>query len=84
MVLPVPAKPEMRRPVVVALDELALGRVQEDGPLLPRVLQSPFKLFDIGEQTEAALGVGVDKGVGIRRGDLCELGRPLFHTSAML
>jgi hypothetical protein len=57
--------PRPRRAAVVALDELALRRVQEDRPLLPRVLERALQLLDVGEHAEAALGVRVLERVGV-------------------
>ncbi len=48
---------------VVAFDNVALGGVEEDGPLFPRVIEGGGELFGIGHDAEAALGVGVSEGV---------------------
>ena len=57
--------------VVVALDELPLGRMQEDRPLLPGIVEGPLEGLDVGHHPEAPLGVGVRErivGGGGRRG----------------
>jgi hypothetical protein len=72
MVLPVPAEPPTRGTIVIALNELALGRVQEDGPLFPGEFERAFEFFEVADDVEAPLGIGVIKGVRRygRRSDL--------------
>jgi len=53
------------RPAVAALDELALGRMQENRPFLPGEVEGTFKFLDIGQHAEAALGIGMREGIGL-------------------
>ena len=55
------------RPRKLPLDDLALGRVQKDRPLLPREVEGPFELVLVGHDPEATLGVRVLEGVGLGR-----------------
>ena len=61
---------------VIALDRLALRRMQEDGPFLPRVVQGTRQFVAIVDEAEAALRIRMGKGIGAlgcgrsgRRGD---------------
>ena len=45
---------DTRRAAVLPFDELPLGRVQEDGPLLPGVGQRPLQRLHIRHHPEAA------------------------------
>ncbi len=38
--------------------------MQEDGPLLPGKVECPLQLFHIRHDAEAALGIGMVKGIG--------------------
>ena len=51
------------RTIVCALHNPALGRVQEDGPLLPREFERALQLVYVLHQAEAALRVWVGEGV---------------------
>ena len=53
---------------VAPLDQLPLLGMQEDGPFVPRELQRPFKLLDVGHQAEPALRVGMIERTHCRRG----------------
>ena len=54
--------------VVLALDELALGRMQEDRPLLPGIVQGPLERLHVGHHPEPPLGVGVGERIGVDLG----------------
>lgn len=56
-----------RRAAVVALSIGALRRVQEDGPLLPRVFKRPLQFLDIREHAEPAQRIGVAEWIGLGR-----------------
>jgi hypothetical protein len=58
---------DARRAGVVAIDHAALRRVQKDRPFVPRVFEGAFQLLDIGQDTEAALRVGVAERIGLDR-----------------
>ena len=51
------------RAIVCAIHNPALGRVQEDGPLLPREFERALQLVYVLHQAEAALRVWVGEGV---------------------
>ena len=51
------------RTVVVALHHASLGRMEEYDPALPRVIECPPQLLDVGHHTEASLRVRVRKRV---------------------
>lgn len=52
-----------RRSREVALHPLALGRMEEDGPLVPGVFQGALKLIQIAHEAEAPLGVRVGERI---------------------
>ena len=54
--------------VVVALDELPLGRMQKDRPLLPGIVEGPLERLDVGHHPEAPLRVGVREGIRVGAG----------------
>ncbi len=54
---------DARRAAVVALDQLALRRMQKDGPLLPGIIEGARKFFDIRHHAEAALRIGMIEGI---------------------
>ena len=54
------------RSVVVALDHLALRRVQEHGPLVPRKLQCAFELLGATDEPEPAPRVRMRERIGLR------------------
>ena len=45
--LPVPAEPTPEPGRVVSFDRLALGRVEEDRPLVPGIVQRALQLLDV-------------------------------------
>ena len=45
--------------VVGVFHQVALGRVQEDRPLLPRVVQRPLELYHVRHHAETTLRVGL-------------------------
>src|SRR3546814_20185374 len=53
------------RAVVITLHHLALRRMQEYRPFVPREVQRPLQLLDIGHDPETALSVRVFEGVRI-------------------
>ena len=65
MVFPVPAEPETLGPGVVPFDDATLGWMEEDGPLIPRVVQGALQLFPITHNSEAALRVRVIERVDV-------------------
>ena len=58
---------DARRAVVLPFDELALGRVQEDGPLLPGIVQRPLQRLQVRHHPEAALRVRMRERIGARQ-----------------
>jgi hypothetical protein len=60
------------RPAVVAVDQPPLRRMQEDRPLVPRVIEGSFEFLDIGQHLEPALRVGMGERIGLDR-------RPFRH-----
>ena len=65
------------RPTVVALDDLALRRMEEDDPALPRVVERPLELLDFRHDAEPPLGVGMLVGIDVVSGDrIPAVGRP--------
>src|SRR3546814_10885669 len=67
------------RAVVITLHHLALRRMQEYRPFVPREVQSPLQLLDIGHDPETALSVRVFEGVRIT----CKQGRTEEQTSEL-
>ena len=59
---------DTRRAVVLPFDELPLGRVQEDGPFLPGIVQRPLQGLHVRHHAEAALRVRVRERIGARHG----------------
>ena len=59
---------DTRRTGVLAFDELPLGRVQEDRPLLPGVVQRPLQRLHVRHHPEAALRVRMRERIGARHG----------------
>jgi hypothetical protein len=58
---------DARRPAIAPIDQPALRRMKKDCPFLPRVVERPFQLLDIGQDPEAALRIGMGKRVDRRR-----------------
>ena len=59
---------DTRRTAVLPFDELPLGRVQEDRPLLPGVVQRPLQRLHVRHHPEATLGVRMRERIGARHG----------------
>ena len=57
------------RPAIAAFDQLPLGRMEEDRPLFPGILQRLPEVLEIGHRPEPPPGVGVREGVGGRGRD---------------
>ena len=57
---------DTRRAAVLPFDELPLGWVQEDGPLLPGVVQGPLQRLHVRHHPEAALRVRMCERIGAR------------------
>jgi hypothetical protein len=53
-----------RRPVVVALDNSALRRMQKDSPLLPGIIERALQFLDVGQHAETPLRVRMREGGG--------------------
>ena len=66
---------DARRAAVLPFDELPLGRVQEDRPLLPGVVQRSLQRVHIRHHPEAALRVRVRERIGARDGRRRTVGR---------
>src|SRR4051812_47312959 len=64
---------------LVALDPLPLLGVQEDRPLLPRIIERSRQLFQIAHYAEPALGVGMFERVVDGRE---RLGYPRFAANS--
>ena len=66
---------DARRAAVLPFDELPLGRVQKDGPLLPGVVQRALQRLHIRHHPEAALRVRMRERIGARHGRRRTVGR---------
>ena len=53
------------RTVVATLDDGPLGRVEEDRPLLPRVVEGALQLVGVLHEPEPPLSVGVVEGIRV-------------------
>src|SRR5689334_3180748 len=51
---------------VIALNQTALRWMKEYRPFVPGVVEGALKLFDVGHQAEAALGVGMPEWIDRR------------------
>ena len=68
MVFPVPAEPEtLAGTAIVSLHNRALGRMEEDSPFLPRIVECSLQLLPVAHDAEATLCVWV-----IKRIDACD------------
>ena len=61
------AAADPHRPVIVALHEAALRRVQENRPFVPRTFERPFEFVDIRQYPEPALSVRMGERIGLNR-----------------
>ena len=66
---------DTRRAAVFPFDELPLGRVKEDRPLLPRVVERSLQCLHIRHHPEAALRVRMRERIGARHGRHCAVRR---------
>ena len=55
---------DARRAVISPFNPLPLFGMQKDHPLFPRKFERPHQLFDVAHHAEAALGIGMLKGIG--------------------
>ena len=63
------------RAAVILLDQLPLGRMEKDGPLLPRIFEGAFQFFHIVHHAEPALCIGMIKRIGTGGHRLSDLRR---------